>query len=127
MSRPAPSIPYSKLLLVSDALIDFKNAAYKNEAVISLLESEKARLEKEWRETERAKYEYDLEQERIKELAAKEKKEQELAARLEKMSKADKVKAQDILDKLSKLRTGTEIYDEYEIQLNLLFRYYDSI
>lgn len=46
---------------------------------------------------------------------------------LNRMDNKDKEKALDLIEKLNRLRNGSPIYDEYEIQLRLLFKFYDAI
>lgn len=127
MGRPSPSIPLDMLSLVSSTLTRFETAAYRNEAAIAFLLSEQQRLREEWNRAEQELSDWENERERVKLELDKAAKEKVISGYLARMSKPDKEKALDLLSRLDKLKTGTVIHDEYEIELNRMFRFYDSI
>ena len=127
MNRPTPSISFDKLCLVTDTLVKFEIAAYKNEIVIDVLKKEQVRLKAEWNAAEQALSEWEQAREQAELDTQNAAKREIINSYLIRMSKADKEKAIDLIDRLNKLKFGTVIYDEYEIELNRLFRFYDSI
>lgn len=127
MNKPAPSIPYAQLSLVSETLIKFESAAYRNETVIDLLRSEKERLRQEWHSVENELSEWEQAKEQAEIDAQNAAKKERMNGYLSRMSNKDSEKALDLIDKLNKLKPGTVIYDEYEIELTRLLRFYDSI
>lgn len=127
MNRPTPSIPFDKLCLVTDTLVKFEIAAYKNEIVIDVLKKEQVRLKAEWNAAEQALSEWEQAREQAELDTQNAAKREIINSYLIRMSKADKEKAIELIDRLNRLKFGTVIYDEYEIELNRLFRFYDSI
>lgn len=127
MNRPTPSIPFDKLCLVNDTLVKFENAVYRNETVIDILKKEQVRLKAEWNATEQALSEWECDKEQAVLDAERAAKREKIDSYLSRMPNSDKDKALDLLDRLNKLKSGTVIYDEYEIELNRLFRFYDAI
>lgn len=114
--------------LIKEFIYDLGRSEYKNPELLEFLRTELARLD----ELDRLACSMYWKQREDKERADKEAKsaakKKELEGRLGTITgQADKIKALDLIDKLSKLNSGTEIYCEYEIELNRLFRFYEQV